>query len=178
MGEEMIAPIKSRHSAFNSEFEIGFRSIVVLAELFPTPADLQRLVFYDYLLLHSGDVSGGPRSLHPPTPYRSQEYAVRRDILRNGLLLMASRGLVIIRITKKGIEYAGSEATIPFLDRLTSVYSKELGVRAKWLCARFDHSSDQELSRYFSENLGRWGSEFVFMKDFSEDLSALASFQK
>ena len=160
---------------FNSAFEVGFRALVMLGEMFPVAADLQRLVFYDYLLLHSGDAPNGPASLHPATPYRSQEYAVRRDVLRQGLLLMASRELVQVSVRKEGIAYAGSELTIPFLDRMQSDYTKALLSRAAWVFSRFGDVSDEELTKLFTDNLGRWGSEFLFMRDFSEELSALAS---
>lgn len=157
---------------FNSPFEVGFRATVLLAELYPASADLQRLVFLDYLLIHSGDVKGPP-SLHPPTPFRAQEYAIRRDIQRQGLLIMAARNLVNISITREGIDYAATEATVPFLDRLVEPYKKTLTTRAEWVVSTFGNHSVTELSALFSDNVGRWGSEFVFMRDFSEELSLL-----
>lgn len=174
MGKELNPTVAVPCGPFNSAFEVGFRAIVMLAELFPVAVDLQRLVFYDYLLLHSGDVPGGPSSLHPATPYRAQEYAVRREILQQGLLLMASRNLVEIAVPKSGIEYVGTESLIPFLDRMTSEYTKELVSRASWVSLRFSTTPDDQLTAFFKENIGRWGSEFLFMRDFSEELSTLA----
>ena len=49
---------------FNSPLETGVRALTVLAELAPAALDLQRLVYFDYLVVHSAD-AGGPRSLHP-----------------------------------------------------------------------------------------------------------------
>ena len=162
-------------SFFNSPFEVGFRSAVILGELFPQQCDLQRLVYFDYLLINSGDVPGGPRSLHPPTPFRSEEYAIRRDSLQRGLLLMASKGIVDISVNASGIEYGGNELTIPFLDRLLNPYVHTLRENARWLCANFSATSDENLAALFATHLGRWGSEFLFMRDFSRELSALAS---
>jgi hypothetical protein len=174
MGEVTDSIVTLTRGPFNSAFEVGFRSIVMLAELFPVAVDLQRLVFYDYLLLHSGDVPDGPSSLHPATPYRAQEYAIRREMLQQGLLLMASRDLVEIVVPKNGIEYVGTEILIPFLDRMTSEYTKELTLRARWVALRFGKTPDDQLATFFNENIGRWGSEFLFMRDFSEELSTLA----
>src|SRR5687767_3237817 len=123
--EEIALNGARRGDLFNSPFETGFRAVVVLAELYPQAADLQRLVFFDYLLIHSGDVQGPP-SLHPATPYRSQEYTIRSEILRKGLLLMAGRGLVRIAVNLTGIEYGATEDTVPFLDRLVEPYKKAL----------------------------------------------------
>lgn len=74
---------------FNSAVECGLRSLVILEQAFPRDYDLQRLVFYDYLLVHSGDANG-PESIHPATPHRSGEVLVKRQILEQGLLLMIS----------------------------------------------------------------------------------------
>ena len=45
---------------FNSPLECGLRTLTLLAASQPSACDLQRLIFYDYLLIHSGDVPGGP----------------------------------------------------------------------------------------------------------------------
>jgi hypothetical protein len=159
MGQELTAASWAA-TPFNTPYEVGFRSLVVLAEIFADAADLQRLIFYDYLMVHSGDISEGPQSLHPATPFRAQEYAVRRDILSNGLLLMASRNLAQIRVTSAGIEYSATELTVPFLDRLTTRYVKVLAERAEWVHEVFGRMSH---------------SAFIFMRDFSDELSTLAS---
>ena len=162
----------SRGALFNSPFEAGFRAVVLLAELHPQGADLQRLVFFDYLLIHSGDVNGPP-SLHPATPYRSQEYTIRREVVRQGLLMMAGRGLAKIAVNPSGIEYGATVDTVPFLDRLLEPYKKALTNRAEWVVANFGSASAPELTALFSNNVGRWGSEFVFMRDFSDELALL-----
>ena len=48
---------------FNSALEYGFRVLFLLDAANPKPADLHRLISYDYLLVHSADVEGGPPSL-------------------------------------------------------------------------------------------------------------------
>jgi len=63
-------------ATFNSPLEAGMRAVALLGASFPQTYDLQRLVTFDFLLVHTGDV-GGPDSLHPPTPYRPAELLVR-----------------------------------------------------------------------------------------------------
>src|SRR3979411_2027900 len=74
---------------FNSALETGVRALAVLAEASPRALDLQELVYFDYLIVHSGD-AGGPTSLHPNTPLRNGELLVRRTIIEQGVLLMVS----------------------------------------------------------------------------------------
>ena len=64
-------------SLFNSPLECGLRAVVLLVECSPQELDIQRLVNYDYLLVHSGDINGPP-SLHPDSPLRSGELLVKR----------------------------------------------------------------------------------------------------
>ncbi len=63
---------------FNSALETGVRALTVLAEASPRALDLQELVYFDYLIVHSGD-AGGPASLHLNTPLRNGELLVRRS---------------------------------------------------------------------------------------------------
>src|SRR5450432_1965251 len=93
---------------FNSALEVGIRALTVLLESFPSSLDLQRLVYFDYLVVHSGD-AGGPKSLHPNTPLRNGELLVRRGLIERGILLMVSRGLVERRAGANGISYIAAE---------------------------------------------------------------------
>lgn len=84
---------------FNGAVEIGLRALSLLNEAFPATYSLQRLVVFDYLVVHSDDLPNGPAGLHPKTPHRGGELLVRRAVLEEGLLLYQSRGLVELRRT-------------------------------------------------------------------------------
>ena len=81
-------------SPFNGPVEIGLRALCVLTTAFPAAYALQRLVVFDYLLVHSDDIEGGPEGLHPRTPHRGGEILVRRGVIQDGLTLYESRGLI------------------------------------------------------------------------------------
>jgi hypothetical protein len=152
---------ESRNIAiFNTPTEIGLRATVALLEIYPERASLQRLIVFDYLLVHSDDIPDGPQGLHPKTPYRSGELLVRRDTLQRGLYLFMSRGLVTGSYAPEGLLYEASELTASFIDALDSVYTIELRARANWVANRFTGFSDQDLEGYASEHLGQWGAEF------------------
>ena len=110
-------------TVFNSALETGVRSLVILAASFPVALDLQRLVDFDYLVVHSGDVNG-PESLHPPLPMREGELLVRRNIIESGLSLMMSRGLVTRVAGTEGIVYQASDYAKPFLDSMGTPYMR------------------------------------------------------
>jgi len=155
---------------FNSPLECGLRALVLLAAAEPAACDLQRLIFYDYLLVHSGDVSDGPESIHPPTPLRSGEALVRRHWIERGLMLMISRELVVRNFTEQGIMYQASSLTTSFLRYMEQPYTRKLRDRAQWVIERFDEYSDQQLLDFFKANLDRWGGEFIHEELLEDEL--------
>jgi len=155
---------------FNSPLECGLRTMVLLAASQPSVCDLQRLIFYDYLLVHSGDVLNGPESIHPPTPMRSGEALVRRHWIERGLMLMISRELVIRTFSVTGIMYHASPLAALFLGYMEQPYTTKLRDRAQWVIATFGDHSDQQLVDFFRKNLNRWGGEFIREELFEEEL--------
>lgn len=144
---------------FNSPLEYGLRMLFVLAAYDDRRADLQRLISFDYLMVHSGDADG-PASLHPAVPFRGGELLVKRNVLSIGLNRMFSRELIEKRFDTSGISYGATQLTVPFLGLLKSTYANQLRERAQWLVATFGNLDDRELDAFMSERVGRWGAEF------------------
>lgn len=153
---------------FNSPLECGLRALAVLLEAYPAKFDLQRLVYYDYLLVHSGDVAEGPASLHPAVPHRSGEITVRRALVRRGIEFMMMKALVCRDYTESGIMYYAGEDAAAFADMLASPYSAMLRERSRWAVSRFGELSDGELSEFIRLRSSQWGAEFVFESFFRE----------
>ncbi len=156
-----IEPVR----VFNGPVEVGLRSLVLLLEVFPDTLDLQRLVALDYLLIHSGDFNQGPRSLHPPSPMRAGEVAVRRGLIDDGLHLYRSRGLIEQVPTDSGFEYSAAENAAPFLDALASSYVASLRERGTWIFETFGRLPFEDLQKVLDEALGRWRTEFAVLGD-------------
>lgn len=148
-----FAKMNSYPSPFNSALETGIRSLAILVASYPKLLDLQRLVEMDYIVVHSGDIKNGPTSLHTPTPMRAGELLVRRDIITKGLRLMMSRNLILLSPQENGFFYIAGENAAPFLDMLTSAYSKDLINRAQWASERFDSFSKKEIDE--------WSNQFI-----------------
>lgn len=147
-------------SPFNGPIEIGLRSLCVLTTAFPTAYALQRLVVFDYFLVHSDDIEGGPEGLHPQTPHRGGEILVRRGVLQEGLTLYESRGLVGRVYKDGGIFFAATDKSADFLDTLSTEYLRGLRERADWVVESFGRLGDAELDAMVRERIGMWGAEF------------------
>lgn len=150
---------KKAISPFNSSLESGIRALTILTALFPRRIDLQRLVDFDYLIVHSGDANG-PESLHAPLPMRAGELLVRRNIVEEGLLLMMSRGFVKRIPSDNGIEYVADELAYTFINSLSSPYLVRLKERAEWVAKEFGNIKDQELQLITKQFFDKWTTQF------------------
>lgn len=144
---------------FNSPFETGLRAVAVLVAAYPRALDLQRLVVFDHLSVHTGDV-GGPESLHAPVPMRSSEILVRRQLVERGLLLMIGRGLVSRSAETAGIVYRAGDFAETFLSSLSSLYLATLRDRAQWVVESFADLADEEIRKRTGTVLERWQEQF------------------
>jgi len=146
-------------ATFNGPLEAGIRAVSILGAAYPQSYDLQRMVAFDYLLVHTADV-GGPESLHPPTPMHSAELLVRRKLVEHALLLMMTRELVHRETTPEGIKYSAGENAATFLDSLSSTYLCALKDRADWLVDAFGGHTDQEFKGVMRRFFDDWVEEF------------------
>lgn len=144
---------------FNSPIETGVRALILLAESYPDQLDLQRLLEFDYILVHTKDVDGPP-SIHPALPLRSGELLVRRQLIERGLMLMMSRGLISSHATPNGFMYQAEDSAGPFLDALTAEYLDDLKDRAVWVVDRFSDMSDHDIRALLSQVYDQWSREF------------------
>ena len=138
------------------------RALILLAESYPAQIDLQRLLEYDYIMVHTGDVDGPP-SIHPALPLRSGELLVRRQLIERGLMLMISRGLVGRHATPNGFMYQAEDDAGPFLDALTAEYLRNLKDRATWVVDHFRDMSDQEIRVMLTRVYDQWSREFQIL---------------
>lgn len=145
---------------FNSPLEVGLRALFLLDACAPTKVDLQRLVTFDYLAVHSAD-AGGPPSLHPDLPFRGGEWLVRRQMVQAGLDLMFAKEIVEKSLAAQGIVYAATDLTTAFLSHLSSNYSENLRTKARWVSANFAGIPDDTLAAFMGQRVGQWGAEFT-----------------
>lgn len=144
---------------FNSPLETGVRAVCILLAAYPNIFDLQRLMAFDHLIVHTGDV-GGPQSLHPSLPLRSSEILVRRDLIERSLLLMMSRDLIERRVDANGFNYGAGEMAETFLSTITSPYLIALRERGDWVVRKFGDLDDDALQQTMRSFFDRWIEEF------------------
>jgi hypothetical protein len=146
---------------FNTPLELGLRTLFILNASYPNALDIDRLSYYDYILIHSSDVENGPTSIHPNLPHRSSEIFVKRNILHKGILLLLSKELIKIDFTLEGIKYQITEIGKVVVLSFDDTYSEELKKVSIWLCNKFENYDDNKLNIYMKNNVDKWGGEFT-----------------
>lgn len=151
----------NKECVFNNPIETGLRSLIILSASYPKSLDLQQLIYYDYLTVHTGDIEGGPDSIHPPVPNRTGELLVRRKIIEKGLELYVNKKFIEKIFTQNGIEYQLSDNSNMFLDMLDEEYTISLRDKANWVINKFLDWDSIGLKRFIEGNIDKWGGEFI-----------------
>lgn len=146
------------HPCFNSPLEAALRSVAILVAVYPRKLDLQQLVIFDHLIVHTSDVDG-PKSLHPQLPLHNAEILVRRGIVEHGLLLLMGKKLVA-RVIAEGIYYEASDYAASFLSSLESFYTTKLKERARWIENNLMSLDEKKLQARVEKAFGKWTHEF------------------
>lgn len=144
---------------FNGPLEAGLRAITVLGAAFPRSFDLQRMVAFDYLIVHTSEL-GGPENLHPEVPIRTPATEVRRNIVQTAIHLMMTRDLVARIVTEDSIRFCAGEMALSFLDALQSPYSLEMKSRADWIVKHLADYSDEDFDELMRRFFDQWVIEF------------------
>ena len=168
MGEIMDKSDKIK--VFNSPLEIALRVLLILHLNGKKSLSMERLIIYDYLIIHSGDLPDAPKSLHPSLPNRSSQLLIKRELMQKALLILSSKELISIKYEKSGIQYAQSKLAEPFISYFDSVYFNKLKESTKWVTETFNKKTDKGLDKIINVNIDKWGSEFINESYMREEL--------
>jgi hypothetical protein len=144
----------------NSPLEVGIRALVLLSQTFPQRLDVAQLVYLDHAMVHSGDLRGGPDSLHPDLPVGPGELGMRRHLIEQGLVVLMRAGLAEVIVERGGLLYQATEESESFLAIMEAPYLNELKDRAAWLVAAHMHEGSNVragmklITQRWAEHLG------------------------
>jgi hypothetical protein len=147
---------------FNSPIEIGLRTLVLLSNEPSINYDLDRLVIFDYFILHANDLDPDQMNLHPSLPHRSSEIIIRRKLVQEGLDILVSKGLVDIIYDEEGLFYKSNQITTLFVKLLKSNYYNRLRSQCKWVIDSYGDIDTKELNTLVNNKIQVWGGEFEF----------------
>ena len=137
-----------RNKLFNNEIETSIRLLVSICH-FKNDLDMQKLIYFDFLTLHYGNVDEAACSLHPANPYHITEAYNKRELVQKSLGLLLKKGLVNVNMTKWGITYSKNSFGISFLETFESEYYKELVDYSGKVMNTYERYSTEELDNLY-----------------------------
>lgn len=142
----------------NNPVEVGMRTLVLLSASCPHPLDVPQIAHLDDAMLHSGDM-GGPPSLHPTLPAGPGELAMKKHLIKQGLIILLRADLAEVEATGQGLLYRASEEGGAFVDLLETPYLIRLKSRAEWIVTAHDAARPniREATRAITD---RWARVF------------------
>ena len=152
---------------FNMPIEVGVRSLMILFANSDKVFDLEKLMYFDYLSLHTSDI-GGPASIHASIPNRGIQVYSKKELIKKGLLILLSKELIDFKPTNEGFMYGINEAGKIFLSLFQTKYFKELMTRIEWVSLKYGSYPNSEIKRLIDLNIGKWGSEFIVSNNLDE----------
>ncbi|WP_149205792.1 ABC-three component system middle component 2 [Flavobacterium johnsoniae] len=151
---------ENNNLVFNSPLEFSLRCLCIINHEKNQGIDLNKLVYYDYLILNTGDISD-LASMHPAIPFRGAQVLVKREVIKQALSLLISKQLIDLKFDNDGIRYYKNDLTSPFVNYLESEYIMDLHKRISWVSEHFFSYKDDELSGFINSNMDKWGGEFI-----------------
>lgn len=148
------------YKIFNTPLEIGLRVLAILNSHSSNSMDVERLMYFDYLSLNTGDI-GGEESLHAPVPNRGVQVFARKDLIQRGIAILLSKELIDVQATKFGFNYTVNKNGEKFLSYFDSEYYQLLVTRIAWVVKNFAGFSNEELRGFIREKLQEWGGDFL-----------------
>lgn len=150
-----------KNKLFNTEIETSIRLLVLITAI-DGHADLQKMIYMDFLVLHYGNIDKGSKSLHPANPYHVTEVYSRRELIKSSVNILLRKGLIDIHLSHEGIGYSKNSLSRSFLELFESDYFIELEANVELVTAKFKGYSTSELKSYFDQNLHSWEDEFKY----------------
>lgn len=159
---EIDTALEKETYIFNTPLEIGLRILFILDAIKPMSIDIDRLVIYDYFLIHSKDFPNGPDSIHPPIPHRAGQILIKPLLIKKALVLMRSKELIDICFSNDGITYKSNDLTTKFVELQENCYALRIKEVAQWLHNQFCSYSEKQLENFVKNNIADWGNEFIY----------------
>lgn len=151
----------NKNKLFNTDIETSIRLLTLIVKI-DGNADLQKLIYMDFLALHYGDIDHRVESLHVANPYHVTEVYSRRELIKSSIDILLRKGLVDLHMSYEGIEYSKNNLSKSFLELFDSDYFMELEANVELVTTKFNGYSTSELKTYFDQNIHSWEDEFIY----------------
>lgn len=125
----------------------------------------ERLGYYDYFSLHLNDLKDGYEGLHPSNPNHSSEIIIKRKTIKNAITYLIGKGLLAVVYSTSGFKYKNTDLADHLIKMLDNTYSLKYKECVIEVDEFFRYSKDDEITRYVTNNIGKWVGQFEGEED-------------
>ncbi len=145
---------------FNNPVEISLRILILLNIDINNEYNIEKLTYFDYLMMHSGDIDDAPDSILPNSPYRFFEFHVNKENISQSVEFLWRKGLVDISYNANGIFYKANRLTNLFVTTIQNELCEQLKHTASWVVDNFYKYSENDLKDLFYSKLKSKSTDF------------------
>lgn len=136
---------------FNSPFEAGLRSLLVLYTIHPQTATVDRITAYDFITIYSSDFGITDQNLHGNNHFNFSELASKRNNCDQGLKEFALNGLISVHRNNHGFTYGINNTGKTYVESLSSDYAQQYLEIIMLVHDKFANTSDEDLLRLINQ---------------------------
>lgn len=130
---------------FNTPFEAGLRTVLILYSVGSRGMTLDRIVSYDFITLYGKDFGVSETNLHGQNPFNFSELSAKRAICSDGIKSFVLGGLIAVTQTQYGFIYSITQIGNKYVQALESDYKRQYLDILKAVHQKYDLVSDVAL---------------------------------
>ncbi len=132
---------------YNTPFESGLRTLLILFSDDSNGMTIDRIVAYDFMTIYGGELGISEINLHGINHYSFSELSTKRTICSEGIKAFVLDGLITIKQSKKGFIYSLTTEGKRYVEKLESNYKTQFLRIINEVRDNYDNVPDTELVR-------------------------------
>jgi len=114
-----------KNKLFNTPFEAGLRSLLVLSVFASDSATIDRIAAYDFISIYGKDFGISEFNLHGNNVFNFSEFPAKRSLITDGVKQEVLDGMANVSRTSSGFKYRLSKSGFAFVESLNTSYSEQ-----------------------------------------------------
>lgn len=154
--KESLVGMHSSDELYNTPQEIAMRMLVILHNI-NQPLTKGKLTFFDFLSIHSSVIDEKSKSIHPDNPKFGLEFFSKKSNTEKAIHLLVHKKLVNVSYDKKYYYFEINIFGSHLVSMIDGSYKNQLENSINQLKQEFLPLSENNIQRYFDENIVHWG---------------------
>ena len=136
---------------FNTPFETGLRSLLILHVTKSTGMTIDRIVAYDFITIYGKDFGVSEANLHGDNSLNFSELSTKRSVCSEGVKSFVLSGLIGINRMQNGFLYKLTSVGKKYVEAMESDYKDQYVEIVKSVHKKYGRKTDANLIKEINE---------------------------